>query len=59
MCIRDSPSKDQNPQGEKGIYILSKKADNEFVPLVKDKNIMIPLRPLGEGLGYDLSLIHI
>lgn len=49
------PSKDQNPQGEKGIYILSKKADNEFVPLIKGKNIMIPLRPLGEGLGYDVS----
>lgn len=49
------PSKDQNPQEEKGIYILGKKADKEFLPLIKDKNIMIPLRPLGEGLGYDVT----
>lgn len=45
----------KNPLGEKGIYILGKKADKEFIPLVKGKNIMIPLRPLGEGLGYDVK----
>jgi N-acetylmuramoyl-L-alanine amidase len=53
-CLNPS-SENQNPQMEKGIYILGKKADIEFLPLIKGKNIMIPLRPIGEGLGYRVA----
>ncbi len=40
---------------DKGLYIFDKKADNEFLPIVANKKIMVPLRPIGEGLGYDIT----
>lgn len=44
----------QNSSKAKGIYILGKKMDEEFVPIIRENRVMIPLRPIGEGLGYDV-----
>ena len=42
--------------GSKGaIYILGKRVDSEFSPLIHNSNVMVPIRPLGEGLGYDIT----
>ena len=48
-------NKNQNEQNEKGLYILGKKADKEFLPIINNKKVMIPIRPIGEGLGYDIT----
>lgn len=50
----ESTQKTETPSKDAGIYTLGKKADKEFAPLIKDNHVMIPLRPVGEGLGYDV-----
>ncbi len=45
----------KNEKNDKGMYIFDKKADKEFSTIIMDKKVMIPLRPLGEGLGYDIT----
>lgn len=50
----ESTKKAENPTKEEGIYTLGKKADKEFAPLIRDNHVMIPLRPVGEGLGYNV-----
>ncbi|NLM45163.1 MAG: AMIN domain-containing protein [Clostridiales bacterium] len=44
-----------NPVKKEGIYTLGKKADKEFVPLIRENHVMIPVRPIGEGLGYKVE----
>ncbi len=48
-------NKNQNIEKEKGIFIMGKKADGEFLPLINNNLVMLPLRPIGEGLGYDIT----
>lgn len=48
-------NKNQTDQNEKGLYIFGKKADKEFLPITNNKKVMIPIRPIGEGLGYDIT----
>lgn len=49
-----APAQPPASDKSKGIYILGKKMDPEFAPIIKDNKVMIPLRPIGEGLGYDV-----
>ena len=51
-CLSPAPKGDI--QSSKSIYIFDKKVDNEFYPLNINDKAMIPLRPIGEGLGYDI-----
>jgi len=50
----ESTQKTEALSKEAGIYTLGKKADKEFAPLIRDNHVMIPLRPVGEGLGYNV-----
>lgn len=50
-----APSQPQTSTKSKGIYISGKKMDDEFAPIIRDNKVMIPLRPIGEGLGYDVA----
>lgn len=51
----NSAQNTSNPVKEAGIYTLGKKADKEFAPLIRENHVMIPLRPIGEGLGYKVD----
>jgi len=51
----NSAQNTSNTVREAGIYTLGKKADKEFAPLTREGHVMIPLRPIGEGLGYKVD----
>ncbi|SHI41863.1 N-acetylmuramoyl-L-alanine amidase family protein [Lutispora thermophila] len=54
VIIGETVKNDETQTMAGEIYVLGKKADKEFAPLIKDNHVMIPLRPVGEGLGYNV-----
>ncbi|MGE5630871.1 MAG: stalk domain-containing protein [Caulobacteraceae bacterium] len=39
----------------KGIYVLGKKMSSTDLPIVKNNKVYVPLRHIGEGLGYKVT----